>query len=421
MEKDLLKFDVAVIGLGAMGSAACRHLSQGPNSVVGIGPGEPTDLKIHTGVFASHYDEARLTRIVDKDDVWSKLAARAIDSYPSIEDESGIKFHHPVGSLRVTPFHKQPRDSLAAAYEVAKRNGAVVELLENGGELKARFPYFHFEERHAGVIERGGAGYVKPRAMVKAQLECAGRHGAHIVPETAVEIEATDDGVVVTTDGGRVISASKVLLCTDAYTNLLLPGKELSLQTFLVSVVLAEVGKEEMENLTGMPSIIWLLDNHPVFHSVYACPPVLYPDGKQYIKIGGSEWKPHATSKPEDIVQWFHGDGRPEETESLQKILTQLLPQTRFNSFQRKSCIVTYTATNYPYVTAMDGKPSPEAQVFVCTGGCGAAAKSSDEIGRMGALLVGHGVWKYDMEEQKFAAVFSKDLQHDAFQSAMVR
>jgi hypothetical protein len=30
--------------------------------------------------------------------------------------------------------------------EVAKQNGAVVELLEIGGELKVRFPYFHFEE-----------------------------------------------------------------------------------------------------------------------------------------------------------------------------------------------------------------------------------------------------------------------------------
>ena len=54
--------------------------------------------------------------------------------------------------------------------------------------------------------------------MVKLQLECAGKNGAHIVPKTAVEIEATYDNVVVTTNGYRVIPASKVLLCTDAYT-----------------------------------------------------------------------------------------------------------------------------------------------------------------------------------------------------------
>lgn len=66
---------------------------------------------------------------------------------------------------------------------------------------------------------RGGAGYVNARAMVKAQLERAGKHGAHIILEMAVEIEAINDDVVVTTDGGKVISAMKVLLCTIAYTN----------------------------------------------------------------------------------------------------------------------------------------------------------------------------------------------------------
>ena len=43
--------------------------------------------------------------------------------------------------------------------EVAKQNGAVVELLENRGEFKARFPYFCFEEFHACVTEQEGAGY----------------------------------------------------------------------------------------------------------------------------------------------------------------------------------------------------------------------------------------------------------------------
>jgi hypothetical protein len=43
----------------------------------------------------------------------------------------------------------------------------------------------------ASVIVWGGMGYVNPRAMVEAQLECVGEHDAHIVPKTAMEIEAT--------------------------------------------------------------------------------------------------------------------------------------------------------------------------------------------------------------------------------------
>ena len=71
--------------------------------------------------------------------------------------------------------------------------------------------------------------------------------------------------MVVTTDEGMVISALKVIFCTDAYTNALLPMKELCLQTYLVYVVLVEIGHKEVENLTWMPSIIWVLGNYPIF------------------------------------------------------------------------------------------------------------------------------------------------------------
>jgi glycine/D-amino acid oxidase-like deaminating enzyme len=105
-------------------------------------------------------------------------------------------------------------------------------------------------------------------------------------------------------------------------------------------------------------------------------------------------------------VEWFHSDeGHPVETKYLQEILAELLPRTSFKSFGRKPCIVTYTAHNYPYIAAVDGKSAAEAQVFVCTGGCGAAAKSSDEIGRIGALLVSHRKWNYDLDERLFKGV----------------
>lgn len=266
-------FEVAVIGLGLIGSAACRYLSLSSDSVLGVGPPEPRDWKTHTGVFASHYDEARLTRVVDKDDVWSKLAARSIESYKSVE-ASGIKFHHPVGFLRVTPFYQEQGDTLLAAYETGKRNGAAVEL-----------------------IESGGAGYVNPRALVQAQLEVAAKHDALIVTETAVSIEPTESGVIITTDSGRLLRAKKVLICADAYSNSLLPNRELALTTHLVSVLLGEVDTEEAEKLKSMPSIIWRLHNHPYFHSIYASPPVSYPDGKRYIKIGGRSGN-HTANRP---------------------------------------------------------------------------------------------------------------------------
>jgi hypothetical protein len=50
------------------------------------------------------------------------------------------------------------------------------------------------------------------------------------------------------------LSPLNVLLYTNVCMNMLLLGKELSLQTYLVFVVLPEVGVKEMESLTRMPS-----------------------------------------------------------------------------------------------------------------------------------------------------------------------
>ena len=63
-------FDTIVIGKGMMGSAAARHLALSGARVALIGPDEPADKTSHTGVFASHYDEGRITRALDTNVDW---------------------------------------------------------------------------------------------------------------------------------------------------------------------------------------------------------------------------------------------------------------------------------------------------------------------------------------------------------------
>jgi sarcosine oxidase len=63
--------------------------------------------------------------------------------------------------------------------------------------------------------------------------------------------------------------------------------------------------------------------------------------------------------------------------------------------------VTTYTPTDRPYLDQLDDN------IFVAGPGNGAAAKSSNEIGRAGALLVEHGRWNYDMEAGWFKAQHS--------------
>ena len=78
-------FDFIVIGRGLIGSAAARHLAiQGANVAL-VGPSEPTNLKTHTGVFSSHYDSARIVRILDSLAHNCKISKVAIERFKPLE------------------------------------------------------------------------------------------------------------------------------------------------------------------------------------------------------------------------------------------------------------------------------------------------------------------------------------------------
>ena len=95
----------AVIGLGLIGAAATRYLAETGASVMGVGPLEPPDWASHEGVFSSHYDSGRITRILDERFERAELARRSILAYEALSRRTGIEFHHPVGVLDARTDH----------------------------------------------------------------------------------------------------------------------------------------------------------------------------------------------------------------------------------------------------------------------------------------------------------------------------
>lgn len=396
-------YDIAVIGLGMIGSAALRYLSRPTSGLraVGVGPAEPHDWASHQGAFASHYDQARITRITDPDRVWATLAQRAIASYPAIEQASGIRFHYPSGHLRVAPSLHHASDLLADAEAIGLALGAPIERLD-AAQLAARYPYLRIPAEAAGLYERGGAGFINPRALVAAQLTIAAAQGAALVRDEVASSARTPYGFALTTRGGQTITAARVLVCAHGYSNALLPGlagRTLSLVSMAHTTVYATIGPDQAARLAGMPSLIWAIENHPVLESVYTTPPTTYPDGRVGLKIGGPLHTHPTLDTPAAMRAWFQSPGNPAEIAALEQVLAELVPGLVADSWVAKPCMNTYTAHGYPYVGQL------AAGVFVCTGGCGGAAKSSDEIGHMGALLAQHGAWHYDLPAETFRPV----------------
>jgi sarcosine oxidase len=391
-------FRYIIIGRGMMGAAAARHLAAVTDGVALIGPDEPKDPARHEGVFASHYDEARITRTIDPDPVWALLAKRSIARYPQIAAESGVEFFHEAGCLMVGPQRGGRDPYVANICAAAERVGARTEILAADG-LAARFPYFSFGTACEGVFEAADAGYVNPRRLVEAQSVLAKKAGATLIPETAVTVREVSGGAVVTTAEGREFKAEKVLVAAGGFSiaENLLP-RPVDLKVYARTVAFFEILDADLGRFGGMPSLIHQPDD-PADH-IYLLPPVRYPDGKTYLKIGGDPDDLLLPSEPE-VRSWFRSGGRASTRDHLWRIVEGLVPDLAGTAPTMAACVTSFTPGNYPAIGAVSNC------ISVLTGGCGAAAKSSDEIGRLGAELLIEG----RILDETYGAVFAPSFR----------
>lgn len=363
---------VAVVGRGLMGSAAARHLAKAGHEVVLVGPDEPAEKRTHRGVFASHYDEGRITRKNATDPYWAEVSIASIARYAEIEAESGVSFFDERGAM-IAGAEGGPL--MQAARATQRALSIECEALDRAA-LRARFPFFAFPEDWAALYEPTGAGCVSPRRLVAAQTEAARRRGAAIVPEPALGIGETKDGVVIRTASGEV-RAERALVASGMMTDHVL-GRAPKLSLNARTVALFEVTEAEARRLAAMPSLVfrWSRKGDP-----YLLPPVLYPDGAWRLKLGGDPEDVKLTS-PEMIGDWFRSGGNPEVRDFLEEAYRELMPDVRIGRVTMDACVTTWTGDGYPEIRRL----SP--RIAVATGGNGAGAKCSDELGRRGALAL---------------------------------
>lgn len=398
-------YDIAVIGKGLMGCGAIRHLSIAfPDlKLCIIGPDEPQHRKTHDGVFASHYDQGRITRVLDPSLIWGTLARQSILQYPLIEEGSGIRFHHKVGCLRATDIPENIReiDAVAQQFQPDYQRFEARECHEH-------YPFLAFSDEFVAWDEKGEAGYINPRQLIQAQLKVAENNGTTIICDIVQSLTQHPSHIEIQTRQGETIQTQKALITAGGYTNTLLDTK-LKLRTRSHTILLAEIPDSEAQRLETMPSIITKFD-HPDVQSLYMLPPVVYPDGKTYIKLGAGgrpdellpavEHYLKAMSHGEELKAWFHTDGREDIADILKSTLHRMIPNLKSLSYQSVPCLLTYTEHGNPYIDVLVG-----GRIYITTGGNGAAAKSSDEIGRIGAMLTATDVWHSDLNQDDFRAV----------------
>lgn len=372
-----------------MGAATARYLSSWSDNVALVGPSEPKNWQTHRGVFSSHYDSGRITRVLDKSYVWGMLAQRSIAAYGEIEQLSGIQFHYPTGGVVVG----QP-DYVEANVTVGKQLGA--DFSRYPAHQLPQNMCIQFPNGLDAVHEYGPAGFINPRKLVAAQIAICRQKGTTVIDETILSVDVQADCVAVRTESSNELKSQRVIVAAGAYSQFLLSRK---LKTIIKprTIVMARLDSTEAKRLADMPTIIYVNSKTTAFMTYfYAVPPTIYPDGNTYLKIGGDMPNLVPAQSPADLTEWFNRGGNPREGELLTQYLYDTIPDFRPVEFITKPCVVVDTAHDRPYIDTI-----VDERLFVTTGGNGAGAKSSNEIGRLGALLAS-GQWDESYRRDAF-------------------
>ncbi len=390
-------FKSIIVGRGLIGSAAAKYISRSQKNVALIGPDETTALQEGI-VFASHYDRARIQRIVGKDSIETLLNLQSAKQHSELEQESGVNYHVGEGCLLVTP--DDTNDYLNHYKEEAKKFDVDFQFLQNASQLKYFNSDLRFPASAKGIYEGAPSGHINPRLLIKAQSEVFKKNGGTIFNTTVTDVSFENDVIKIACIDDQIMYAKKVLLSPGSFVNFLnLLKKKLALKVKSETTIWVKVKEGEAMRLSSLPPLLYKI-NEPEIQDIYLIKPLKYPDGNFYLKMGANIPKDMYFNSLQEIQGWFKNDNRENNLPVLKKALHSILPGISIEEVREKHCIVCYTAHNKPYIGQI------EKGLFVAAGGNGYAAMSSDTLGKIAATVLLEDRFPPDFSAKDFAPVF---------------
>lgn len=204
------RFEVIVIGLGAMGSAAIYQLAKKGKRVLGIDQFTPPHRQ------GSSHGDTRITRqAIGEGAEYVPLVLRSYELWEEIEKATGKQVLNRTGGLILSGAENALRhgsnffeQTVASAlkYEIA-------HTLLDAKEIGRRFPQFILTGNERGYFEEK-AGFLRPELCIEAQLALAQSHGAELaLNEKVIDLIASGshDKAAVRTNQGEY-EAERVIL-----------------------------------------------------------------------------------------------------------------------------------------------------------------------------------------------------------------
>ena len=203
-------YDVAVVGLGAMGSHTALELATRGRRVLGIDRHRPP----HT--LGSTHGRTRIIReAYFEEPLYVPIVQRAYDLWRRLEERSGARLLTVTGGLMLGA---SDAEVVAGARASAVEHGLPYEEL-SARQVRERFPAYAVPDEHEAILEPR-AGFLEPEAAAEATLALAAEAGAELrFDEPVLELE----GNALRTARGTYV-ADRVVVAAGPWLPELVPG-----------------------------------------------------------------------------------------------------------------------------------------------------------------------------------------------------
>jgi sarcosine oxidase len=366
------RFDVIVVGLGAIGSAALYHLARKNVAVLGI---ERFDLGHDRG---SSHGATRVIRLSHYERLsYIPLLKRAYALWHELEIAAGQQIVHTTGIAEIGP----PDGPLVTGTLAAsKTHGLEFEILQ-ADQLMRRFPAFRVPNNFVGVVQPDG-GFIEAAAALGAYIRLAIEAGAQVrTGETVLSIQQTDEAVRIETDQA-VYESEAVIVALGPWTKKLLPRLPVTLE-----IKRQVVGWFEPNELS-----VFSVDKFPVFllesrHGIHFGLPKHTEPGIKLAK----HYPYGPTIDPDNCDRLV----TPDDEAGIRSAIAEFVPAASGRLVAAKTCMYTLTPDGTFIIDRLPNSPG----IIVASPCCGHGFKFAPIVGEILSDLATIGMTEHDISD----------------------
>jgi len=367
---DLL-YDVIVVGVGGMGSAAVYHLAQRGLKVLGL---EQFDIPHELG---SSHGVSRIIRLAYAEHPnYVPLLRRAYQLWHELEKQVDERLLFITGGIDAG---EENSDTVRGALLSCKIHDLPHEQFDSVS-LSRRFPGYRLATGMVAVYQPD-AGFLLSERCIVAHVMAAQKLGAVVhARERVTGWQAQDKSVLVTTNRGSY-QARKMIIAAGPWTSMIIPA----LKPFAVP---------------ERQVLIWTQPVRPEYFRLGAFPVfnMEAPEGRFYglpvYGVPGFKFgKYHHRSERVDDLDQMDRECHIDDEEVLRAGIRQYFPDADGPTMGMKSCLFTNSPDGHFIIDRLEDSP----QIGVAAGFSGHGFKFCSVVGEIMAELILEGTTSLDI------------------------